>query len=130
MGLKNQSLHSDFTRNQHQTHYDYKMNIDPETRRIMHCHEGSGMLHDDRNRKQYDAINMTVTPDQNSSSRSMSLSALFCASWQRQIAVLFNYSLTLSLFPGVMSLMVWNYRNDGWFAVIQILVFNLTDTVG
>jgi len=137
--LKNESLHGDFTGNT------------PLTKRVMHCHEGSGMLLDDRKRMQYHSMSNSMECEQEEigtltstaghtmpsletsvdcNSSSMSLSALFCASWCCQIAVLFNYSLTLSLFPGVISLMVWNDRNDGWFAVIQILVFNLTDTVG
>ena len=54
---------------------------------------------------------------------------LFCASWKFQVAVFLNYTLTLSLFPGVLSLMQWDNSGDEWFAVIQIFLFNLFDTV-
>jgi len=69
-----------------------------------------------------DQLNIDRTP--------WSLWKLFCASWRCQIAVFLNYTLTLSLFPGVMSLMVWDNKGDEWFAVIQIFLFNFFDTIG
>jgi len=136
--LKNEALHR-------------KSSILSPSRRTMHRHEGSGMLKDGRKRSRYDSMSHSPASGEHKTSTRgngngdgdafnsahsdcggdpMSLSALFCASWRCQIAVFLNYSLTLSLFPGVMSLMIWDDRNDGWFAVIQILIFNLFDTMG
>jgi len=78
-----------------------------------------------------DPINSELdSPSRSLSQDPMSLWALFCASWRCQIAVFLNYTITLSLFPGVISLMVWNDKGDEWFAVVQIFLFNLLDTIG
>merc|ERR1712013_272808 len=85
--------------------------------------------------KNYESISSPSSDASASDSRSvsqdpMNLWALFCASWRCQIAVFLNYTVTLSLFPGVSELMVWNDRGDAWFAVVQIFLFNLFDTIG
>eukprot|EP01084_Bolivina_argentea_P158287 275741_1 len=60
----------------------------------------------------------------------LNLMELFGYSWRCQITVFLNYTITLSLFPGVISLMQWDNNNDEWFAVIQIFLFNFFDTIG
>jgi len=131
--LKNEALHRESRTN--------SIFSPSKSKRTMHCHEASGMLKDGRNRSDYDSIDHSSgsgdhktdhsqSPSASADGDPMSLSALFGASWRCQVAVFLNYSLTLSLFPGVMSLMIWDNRNDGWFAVIQILIFNLFDTMG
>ena len=67
--------------------------------------------------------------EEHDNQNALSLWQLFSRSWQCQLAVFFNYVVTLSLFPGVLSLMAWDNSNDEWFAVIQIFLFNLFDTV-
>eukprot|EP01083_Nonionella_stella_P139586 426062_1 len=61
---------------------------------------------------------------------SLSLWRLFRVTWKCQVAVFLNYIITLSLFPGILSLMKWDDAGDSWFAVIQIFLFNLFDTLG
>mmetsp|Transcript_10058 Transcript_10058/g.12513 ORF Transcript_10058/g.12513 Transcript_10058/m.12513 type:complete len:191 (-) Transcript_10058:7-579(-) len=60
----------------------------------------------------------------------ISLITLFKLVWQCELSIFFNYFVTLSLFPGVISLMKWNLGSNAWFAIIQIFLFNLTDTFG
>eukprot|EP00483_Globobulimina_turgida_P013029 UN13053 len=84
----------------------------------------------DRNRSDSGEERKINTKTADNDDEALSLQELFCVSWRCQVAVFFNYTLTLSLFPGVISLMQWDESGDKWFAVIQIFLFNLLDTFG
>lgn len=59
----------------------------------------------------------------------LTICQLFLCSWQCNTAVFLNYTVSLALFPGVISIMTWNLASDSWFAIGQILLFNFFDTV-
>jgi len=91
-------------------------------------HERVAML--DENKREHPQYDSCSSVNGMAAPTPLGLVPLFCASWKCQIAVFLNYTVTLSLFPGVMSLMQWHANDDHWFAVIQIFIFNLLDTIG
>eukprot|EP00483_Globobulimina_turgida_P009931 UN09950 len=59
----------------------------------------------DRNRSDSGEERKINTKTADNDDEALSLQELFCVSWRCQVAVFLSYTLTLSLFPGVISLM-------------------------